>query len=157
MIDGPILGKPGSLLSGIRFSQFASVGLFGATVDTGTILILTTEFGIHRGIAKLVGAELAIVAMFLINDFWTFADEGSTGIIALTRRLLKSNLVRAGGVAVATIVFVLVSSFDVRLPIGGEALWLTIANAIGIAAGFTVNYVAESLFTWRVGRHPDRP
>lgn len=140
-----------SLLSGIRFSQFASVGLFGAVVDTGTVLILTTELGIYRGSAKLVGAELAIILMFLINEHWTFADEGAAGLRSFLRRLAKSNLVRVGGVLVATVVFVLVSGLDVRLPYGGEPLWLTVANAIGIGVGFVVNYVAESLFTWRVG------
>lgn len=156
MIDGPLLGKPRNLLSVLRVSQFLSVGLLGAVVDTATILVLTTQFGIYRGAAKIVGAELAIVVMFLINEHWTFADEGAVGPKAFGKRLLKSNTVRLGGIAVATIVFIIVSGMPVALPIGGEPLWLAIANGIGIAAGFLVNYTAESLFTWRVGRPPNR-
>lgn len=152
MTDGPWMGKVDELLSGIRFGQFASVGLIGAILDTATVIVLTTELGIYRGFAKLIGAELAIITMFLLNEHWTFAEEGAAGVLPFLRRLGKSNLVRAGGVMVATVVFVFVSGFQVDLPWGGRALWLTIANAIGIGAGFIVNYIAESLFTWRVGR-----
>lgn len=156
MTDDPILGNPRDLLSTIRVSKFVSVGIIGAIVDTATILLLTTQFGLYRGAAKIIGAELAIVVMFLINEHWTFAEEGAVGLPAFLKRLLKSNAVRIGGVAVATIVFVVVSGLAVELPVGGEPLWLTIANAIGITAGFIVNYIAESLFTWRVGRTHDR-
>lgn len=152
MTDGPWFGKLDAMLSAFRFGQFASVGLVGAVLDTSVVIILTTEFGVYRGFAKLAGAELAIITMFLLNEHWTFADEGAAGFLPFLRRLGKSNLVRAGGVLVATVVFVVVSGFEVDLPWGGVALWLTIANAIGIGAGFIVNYIAESLFTWRVGR-----
>jgi putative flippase GtrA len=139
------------LTSGVRFGQFASVGAAGAVLDTSAVVVLTTYAGVFRGVAKLVGAELAIVLMFLINEHWTFAEEGAAGRAALVRRFLKSNLVRAGGVLVATGVFVAVSGLDYRLPVGGESLWLVVSNGFGIAAGMFVNYVAESLFTWRVG------
>ncbi|MFB6174267.1 MAG: GtrA family protein [Halobacteriales archaeon] len=151
MTDGPRLGEVGELVSGLRFGQFLSVGVAGAVLDTATVVVLTTEFGLYRGVSKLIGAELAILLMFAINERWTFADEGASGTLPLLRRVLTSNLVRAGGVAVATVVFVLVSGLDVTLPVGGERLWLALANGIGIGAGFVVNYVAESLFTWRVG------
>ncbi|WP_129114904.1 GtrA family protein [Halegenticoccus tardaugens] len=138
------------LASGVRVGQFASVGAVGAVVDTATVVALTSWLGVYRGSAKLVGAELAIVLMFLLNENWTFASEGGGGLRGLLWRFGKSNLVRAGGVLVATVVFVHVSGLDVRLPVGGEGLWLVAANGVGIAAGTLVNYVAESLFTWRV-------
>ena len=151
MTDGRRLGKVGELRTGVRIGQIVSVGALGAILDTSTDLLLTTQVGVYRGFSKVIGAEIAIVTMFLINEHWTFAVEGRTGVVPLLRRLLKSNLVRIGGVAVATVVFVVVSGFEVELPVGGRALWLTVANVVGIGAGFLVNYVAESLFTWRVG------
>ena len=149
--DEPWLGRVEALLSGTRIGQFVTVGGLGAVVDTGTLLLLTTQAGLYRGEAKVVSAELAIVLMFFINEHWTFAAEGAPGLRALLHRLVKSNLVRIGGVAVATVVFVGVSGIHVDLPYGGRALWLTISNVIGIGVGFVVNYVAESLVTWRVG------
>lgn len=138
------------LLSGVRFGQFVSVGAAGAVVDMTATVLLTSRVGLHPGAAKLIGAELAIALMFLINDRWTFAEAGALGLGPKLRRFLKSNLVRAGGVGVATVVFVLLAGVDVSLPLGGEELWLAIANAAGIAAGMFVNYIAESLFTWRL-------
>lgn len=143
-------GAFGRLLSGTRFGQFATVGAVGATVDMGVTVLLTTQAEVHPGLAKLVGAELAIVLMFLINDRWTFAEAGRVGYGPWVRRLLKSNLVRAGGIVIATAVFVAVVQLDVTLPVGGEELWVVVANAIGIAAGALVNYTAECLFTWRL-------
>ena len=139
-----------ALVSGVRFGQFVSVGALGAVVDTATVVVLTTQFAVYRGVAKLVGAELAIVLMFLVNDRWTFADAGEAGPAATAWRFFKSNLVRVGGVLVATGVFVAVSGLPVSLPVGGTALWLVVANGVGILAGMVVNYVAESLVTWRV-------
>lgn len=138
------------LLSGVRFGQFVSVGAAGAVVDMTVTVLLTSRIGLHPGASKLLGAELAIVLMFLINDRWTFARAGEVGIGPKLRRFLKSNLVRVGGVGVATVVFVILAGFAVSLPLGGEELWLAIANAAGIAAGMLVNYTAESLFTWRL-------
>jgi putative flippase GtrA len=143
-------GRLDALLSGVRFGQFASVGALGAVCDTGLVVLLTSYAGVYRGSAKLVGAEVAIIVMFLVNEHWTFSTEGGSGRWSLVRRFLKSNLVRAGGVLVATVVFVFVSGLDYRFPVGGEGLWLVFANGVGIGVGMFVNYVAESLFTWRV-------
>ena len=151
MTDGPRIGRVDALLSGVRITQFLSVGIVGGLLDTATVVVLTTQVGIYRGYAKVVGAELAIVLMFLINEHWTFASEGADDRRSFFGRLARSNVVRLGGLVVGTVVFLLVSGLEVELPVGGEALWLTISNVVGIGVGFVVNYVAESLFTWRVG------
>ncbi|NHN47402.1 GtrA family protein [Halostella sp. JP-L12] len=139
-----------ALVSGVRFGQFASVGALGAVIDNAVLGGL-----LHAGVApepaKLAGAEAAIVVMFLINEHWTFADQGTTGVVPFLRRLLTSNLVRAGGVLVATVVFsVVYRSFDVSIAVAGVDFWFLAANLTGIGVGLVVNYVAESLFTWRV-------
>jgi putative flippase GtrA len=139
-----------ALASGVRFGQFASVGVLGAICDNGVLLGLTS-LGLMPVAAKLVGAETAIIVMFAINEHWTFADEGQAGLRPLGRRFLTSNVVRAGGVLVATGVFALLVQFQqVSLPIGGTDLWYLVANVIGIGVGFVVNYLTESLFTWQV-------
>ena len=142
------------LRSGVRFGRFVSVGALGAVVDNATLLALASGMGVYRGVAKLAGAVLAIVVLVLVNERWTFADEGDPGRWATLRRFLRSNLVRAGGVLVATGVFVVVSGLAPPLPWLPEPLWLTAANGCGILAGLLVNYVAESLVTWRVGHAP---
>jgi putative flippase GtrA len=146
------LGDIEALLSGVRFGQFVSVGALGATAETIVVAILTAGYGTLPQVAKAVGAEVSISLMFLVNDRWTFADDGAAGWRALGRRYLKSHLMRAGGLAVGfTVLTVLTSWTDVTLVVAGADLWPTVANAIGIGCGMLLNYLTEGLFTWRVG------
>ena len=132
------------LASAARFGQFLSVGVVGMVFDTAVIFLLTDLWNVGPFPAKLASAETAIVVMFVLNERWTFAQWGQTSSVSLARRFLKSNLVRSGGVAVATAVLLALN--------GWFGVWVVLANIIGIGVGFVVNYVFESLFTWRVHR-----
>jgi len=140
-----------ALLSGVRISQFVSVGVAGATLETVIVALLTTIAATAPLAAKAVGAEASISLMFLLNDRYTFGTEGAAGAVALARRWARSHLVRLGGLAVAfATLWLLTSRTDVSVILAGRDLWPTVANLIGIGVGLTLNYVAESLFTWRV-------
>ncbi|QCJ47606.1 GtrA family protein [Haloprofundus sp. MHR1] len=138
------------LLSGKRFGQFVSVGALGAVFDLTVSAVLTVWFGVLAEVAKLVGAEVAIVVMFLINDRWTFADEGASGAFPAVRRLLKSNLVRSGGLALQFVVVRVLRQQDVSVVVAGFDFWQVIPLPVAILASMLLNYVAESLLTWRV-------
>lgn len=131
-----------ALIGGVRVGQFLSVGIVGALFDT-VMLTLIVEFGgVDPFWAKLVSAEATIVLMFVLNDRWTFAGEATGALRPALKRLVRSNLVRTGGVAVAlSVLYVLHGHFGI---------WYALANIVGIGAGVVVNYVAESVFTWRV-------
>ncbi|MUV88022.1 GtrA family protein [Natronomonas sp. CBA1123] len=144
-----------ALVAAERIGQFVSVGVAGAGLETVIVALLTS--GVIAGVTapplagKAVGAEASITLMFLLNDRWTFADEGDSGVRSLIRRYAKSHAVRLGGLSVAFgVLYLLTSWTDVRLVVGGANLWPTVANVIGIGVGMTLNYVAESLITWRV-------
>jgi putative flippase GtrA len=160
---GGVRARFRALVSAVRFGKFVSVGVVGAVCDNA-VLLASTGFGVASALAGLVGTpglapevakalgiEAAVVVMFLLNERFTFAAEGRAGVVALVRRLLTSNLVRLGGITVQLVVFSLVYR---RLPtpfsVGGVDLWLLVASVTGIGAGMLVNYVAESLVTWRV-------
>lgn len=139
-----------ALASADRLGQFVSVGVVGFAFDVTTATALS-ELGIFPEIAAFVGIEVAIVVMFLLNDNWTFAGEGRSGIRAALRRLATSNLVRGGGILVQLAVFVLVYRvLTMELTVVGVDGWFVVAKATGIGVGMMVNYVAESLLTWRV-------
>ncbi|MDQ2072350.1 GtrA family protein [Haloarcula sp. H-GB4] len=134
-----------------RIGKFISVGVVGATIETLLVAVLTAGFGIGPTVAKAIGAEISITTMFTINDRWTFVDEGELGVIAFAHRWIQSHLVRVVGLSVAfTILYLLTSILQYSLSIGGIELWPTVANLIGIGVGMSINYVAESLFTWDV-------
>ena len=138
------------LLRPSRIGQFVSVGLVGAAFDITTSSVLTAGLGVSPELSKLAGAEVAILVMFGINEHWTFAGEGDDGTLALLTRLLKSNLVRSGGVAVQVAVVWLLTGLPVSLPAFGVDLWELATFPMAIASSLLLNYVLESLFTWRV-------
>jgi putative flippase GtrA len=140
-----------ALLSAPRFGQFVSVGAIGFVFDFTTSTALIVLLGTLPEIAKVVGAEVAIVIMFFVNDNWTFAGQGDGALLPTLRRLLTSNLVRSGGVVVQLLVVRALTSLPISLTFGGVELWHLLTLPIAIFASMFVNYVAESLLTWRVG------
>jgi putative flippase GtrA len=144
-------GKLDALRSRARFGQFVSVGVVGAICDTTVLVVLTEAFGVLPEIATVVGIETAILVMFAINENWTFADQGRAGRRSLLERLFKSHTVRAAGSLTQFVVFVAIfRGVPVSLAVAGIDAWLVVAKGGGIGVGMLVNYVAESLFTWRV-------
>lgn len=129
------------LARGDRAGQFLAVGLLGAGVDMGVLAAVLAVTGLEAELAKVVSAEASIVVMFVCNERWTFRQAGVDTPGGLLRRLAKSNVVRAGGFLVALVVLsALTRGFGVN-PL--------LANAVGIGAGFAVNYVFETLVTWQ--------
>lgn len=138
------------LAAASRFGKFLSVGAGGAVVDVSVSSVLTLAAILPPQWAKLVGAEIAIVLMFLVNDRWTFPEEGALGLVPKLRRLLKSNLVRTAGLAVQFAVVAFLTSLNVQVVVFETDVWDVVTMPIAIGFAFVINYVAESLLTWRV-------
>ncbi|MFD1566654.1 GtrA family protein [Halolamina litorea] len=141
---------PDELVAPERFGQFVSVGVVGAAFDLAVSTGMR-ELGVYPELAVFVGIEVAVVVMFLLNDNWTFAERGVDGLAAGLRRLARSNLVRIGGILVQLGTFsLLYRAFGVEWTLAGLDAWFVVSKVGGIGVGMVVNYVAESLFTWRV-------
>jgi putative flippase GtrA len=151
MSDGTERPLVDQLVSGVRFGQFVSVGVVGAVFDNATLATLRLGAGVPELWAKAAGIEVAIVVMFLANERWTFAEAGATGRGPFVRRLARSHLVRTGGVTVQLVVYwFLTSVLTVELVVAGTDLWFLAASPVAIGVAMGVNYLFESLFTWRV-------
>ena len=124
------------------------VGIIGAVIDSAILSLLVISMNFPLISSKLIGAELAIIAMFLLNEYWTFSEDGLNGKYQRLIRFMKSNFVRSVGVVVATGVMVTIVG-RIETEYGG--IELVLANIIGITAGLIVNYILESLITWQVG------
>lgn len=134
-----------------RVGQFVSVGVIGAIIESVVIAILTIIMGSSPVVAKIVGAELSISTMFVINDKWTFATEGSVGYFPQVLRWVKSHLVRIVGLTVSfTVLYILINYFNYSIIIFQADFWPVVANIIGICVGMVINYIAESLYTWSI-------
>ncbi|EMA12708.1 MULTISPECIES: GtrA family protein [Haloarcula] len=140
-----------SLVSGVRFGQFVSVGVVGAISDNTVLAVLGLVFGVSDMWAKAAGVETAILVMFLVNEHWTFAGQGDADRRSFAKRLGKSHLVRSGGVAVQLAIYWLLTQWlTVELLVAGTDLWFIAASPLAIGVAMLVNYVAESIFTWQV-------
>lgn len=137
------------LLHRARIGKFVSVGAIGAIVETIIVSMLTIFFGTGALFAKAVGAEVSISTMFAINDAWTFSDSGELGVLSASVRWAKSHLVRVVGLGISFFVlYLLTKETNYSLILFDTEFWPPVANVISIASGLSINYVAESLFTW---------
>jgi putative flippase GtrA len=153
MSEGSADTRLSALVSGARFGQFVSVGIVGAVFDNLTLATLRLGFDVPELAAKAAGVEVAILVMFLVNERWTFAEQGAAGRGPFLRRLGTSHLVRSGGVAVQLVVYwALTQRLSVTLELFGTDLWFLAASPIAIGVAMLVNYCFESLFTWQVHR-----
>lgn len=139
------------LFSTVRFTQFVSVGAIGAIGDNTVLALLTLVFHVQEMWGKMVAIETAILLMFILNERWTFAEVGADKEGSLASRLLKSHLVRSGGVAIQLLVYwLLTQHLTMTLILAETDLWFLAASIISIVVAMSVNYVFETLFTWQV-------
>lgn len=119
-----------------RTVKFTATSLIGLGLETAILMLLVELFSSPLIMAKLVGAEASIAAMFFLNNKFTYTG----GAQKLLTRFLKSNAVRAGGIAISIIVLEIGVAYGV---------WYPLANILGVCIGFGFNYGLETLYTWK--------
>ncbi len=121
-------GLPGLAL------RFAVVGGGGVLVNSAALFALYHWVGLPLLVASGIAVELAVVHNYLLNDRWTFAlRTPSTG------RFVKFNISVLGGLAInVVLVWSLVHA----------GMHLLLANCLGIAAAFAVNFVCSTGWVW---------
>lgn len=140
------------LMSTTRFGKFASVGAVGALCDTLILLFLVERVGLLEEVAVLIGIEVSILIMFVINDNWTYSS--TDNIRTLPRRLLRSHMVRVVGALTQLVVFTIIyRSYFIQLEFSGIDFWLLVAKGTGIGFGMVLNYTFESIFTWSLHKN----
>jgi dolichol-phosphate mannosyltransferase len=122
------------------FPKFLVVGTIGFVINT-VVLEIMVQFGLHPTLGSVIGAELAILSNFILNNAWTFKDRK----IDETKRILKffqfngtslgAVILQAGTIAVGTFVY------------GVEKY--RIFYVIGVLIGLVWNYAMYSLVIWK--------
>jgi len=128
-----------------RFLKFCLVGGSGIFVNLGVYWLLTRFGGLQEGflylVASAISFEVSVISNFTLNDFFTFADRRSRGMVSFWERLLKFNFVSLIGLGLqqgALLLFKEVAGwYDI------------IALIIGIILATLWNYIANSLWTWK--------
>jgi dolichol-phosphate mannosyltransferase len=123
-----------------RLLRFGSVGVSGIFVNEGILYLLTEHAGWFYLISSVLAAQFAILNNFILNHIWTFKERRSEPI-GLFNRLGRFELISIAGAAVSIVVlFILTSLFG---------LHYLISNLIAIVIAFMINFLGNSLWTWR--------
>jgi putative flippase GtrA len=117
-----------------RIFKFAVVGGAGVIINTSVLYLLSRCAGLPLVAASALAVELAAIANYLLNDTWTFAVRSPS-----LRRFAKFNTASLAGLGL-NVLSVLVLT---RL-----GFYFLVADLMGIAAGFAVNYALSVRWVW---------
>lgn len=126
------------------FLKYAITGFFGYLINA-TSLELFKSMGFHSGMAGALGAELAILWNFTLNNFWAFSKYRITEPIKIPLKFIQFNLISAGSVVIIGAVITFGISF-----FGDTRLVRQLFLIIGI--GFFVipySYTMYNIFIWK--------
>ena len=75
--------------------RFAVVGAWGFILNT-VVLIFGVRIGLRPSISGPLGAELAIISNFILNNLWTFSDRSITSLSDISIKFIEFNVVSLG-------------------------------------------------------------
>lgn len=78
-----------------QFSKFLIVGGIGFLINT-VALFLGVRLGFFPSISGLVGAEIAIISNFILNNFFTFSDRAIVSWDAIPLKFVTFNILSFG-------------------------------------------------------------
>lgn len=141
------VGFTGFLINAIGIEVFRRMAITStlATASSplsGTLLNLMTE---PSSWAAAMGAELAIISNYVLNNYWTFAEKKAVNISQFISKLLQFNLTSVGAIVIQ---FAVIGQAVVLF--GDSALVRQVALVCAIA--FLIipyNYTMYNLFIWK--------
>jgi putative flippase GtrA len=117
-----------------RILKFAGVGVTGVIINTSILYVLSRWAALPLVAASTVAVELAAISNYLLNDTWTFALRSPS-----LRRFVKFNTAALGGLVLNVLSVWVLTRLE---------LYFLVADLIGIAAAFTVNYAFSVRWVW---------
>ena len=156
--------------------RFAVVGAWGFVLNT-IVLVIGVRVGLRPSIAGPLGAELAIISNFILNNLWTFSDRSITSLSAIPFKFIQFNIVSLGS-TIIQFVFLRVGEkvfglqgfkqsfietpFFRRLPLVPWIAVLPIVHPLAekfsaymivymfaVGVGMVVNFIIYSTIIWR--------
>lgn len=153
------------LLYAIRFRleksasvfKFAVVGAVGFVINT-VVLILGVALGLRPSVAGPLGAELAIIQGFTLNNFWTFGEDRLTSWAQVPFKFTQYNVIALGSVVIQ---FLFLRSGEsifglerfkgpmVDWPAIKFYTWYMFFYMWGVGVGMVWNYILYRTVVWR--------
>lgn len=129
-----------ALMTG-SFKRFMVVGTIGFVINTVVLEAGVHMFGFDPAVGSAIGAELAIISNFVLNNNWTFKEQKITGgkqflkFLQFNTTSLGAIIIQAGAVFVGTRLF--------------GVSWYRLYYMFGVALGLIWNYTMYSKFIWK--------
>ncbi len=140
-----------------QFIKFAIVGFIGFIVNT-IGLELFVRLGFRPSVSGMLGAEMAIISNFTLNNFWTFAAKRITSLRKVPVKFFQFNLTSVGAIIIQGVTIELGTLFfgglmdglfsGVLKPYWGDEGY-RFFFIMGIGFGLIWNYFAYTTFIWK--------
>lgn len=130
-----------------RFLKFGTIGFIGYIINA-LGLEGFYRLGLSPGPAAALGAELAIISNFTLNNLWTFAEQKITGFKKIIWKFLQFNLTSLGAVALQGIVVGILAKL-----FGDQWRQIYLVIAIGFFV-IPYNYTMYNIFIWKTWKIP---
>lgn len=127
------------------FLKYAITGFMGYLINRFALTYFLNVHGMHPGIAGAIGAELAIIWNFTLNNFWAFRKYQITQLTRIPLKFLEFNLVSAGSVVIIGTVITIGTAIFGRTEFVSQVFLI-------IAIGFFVipySYSMYNIFIWK--------
>lgn len=123
--------------------KFAVVGGTGFVINASILAVLSSQkFGVEPGNASAIGAEVAIVSNFILNNFWTFSERQVKEIGAILKKFVQFNIASLGAVLIQKVVVGFGTAYTSD---SLKFVWFVVAVAIGMV----LNYIIYSKVIWK--------
>ncbi|MDQ3239598.1 MAG: glycosyltransferase [bacterium] len=137
-----------------QFLKFVIVGSTGFIINTFGLIIFHKVFHLSESFSASLGAEIAIISNFLLNNYWTFKHikTNNQGIWGRFVKFLKFNLSSFGAIAIQFVLLELGRRYITpNLPISDtlkrEVYLVYYIFAVGL--GLIYNYIMYSRVIWK--------
>lgn len=130
-----------------RFFKFGVVGFTGFLINAAGLEIFY-RLGLQTAIAAAIGAELAIISNFTLNNFWTFSEKKITSLGKVIIKFLQFNFTSLGAILIQAVVV----GLGTRI-LGNQFRQIMLVIAVGFFV-LPYNYAAYNILIWKTWKIP---
>jgi glycosyltransferase involved in cell wall biosynthesis len=113
-----------------RFWKFGAIGGTGLVLYISMLWLLTTQAGLHYGVAWAMAAESAVLSNFTLNRNFTWFERRAVGMKALVSESAKYHVASSISVAANGIAFFALTAAGVSTLVAGAiSVWIGVATS----------------------------
>jgi len=132
------------VLTHSAFIKFVIVGLIGFGIDFGISYLLIEKINRPVWSSTLISTETAIVANFLLNNFWSFSYKKiNHSLVSYVLNFVKFNLVSSGSIFIQT------GGIALLVGLFGKDLWYLYKVLIIALVIIPYSYFFYNKFIWK--------